>query len=142
MTNRSGTYGRFGNVNVHRVAYESLRGPIPKGLTIDHLCRNTICINPDHLEAVALTENIRRGFSPTAINRRKTKCPKGHEYTPRTLHGKMDGRECKPCNTERSLRWRLKQPVGYWRKYQNAEFEKESKNNPEADMFWNRKCSR
>ncbi len=45
----------------HRVAYELVKGPIPDGLQIDHLCRNRRCINPDHLEAVTNQENCQRG---------------------------------------------------------------------------------
>lgn len=45
----------------HRVVYELHRGPIPEGLHLDHLCRNPPCVNPDHLEPVTETENIRRG---------------------------------------------------------------------------------
>lgn len=46
----------------HRVAYELLVGPIPEGLTIDHLCRNTWCVNPAHMEPVTIQENLgRRG---------------------------------------------------------------------------------
>lgn len=45
----------------HRVMYERLRGPIPDGLELDHLCRSPSCVNPDHMEAVTHTENVRRG---------------------------------------------------------------------------------
>jgi len=45
----------------HRLMYERHRGPIPLGLTIDHLCRNRICGNPAHLEVTTIQENVRRG---------------------------------------------------------------------------------
>lgn len=44
----------------HRYSYELLVGPIPDGLTIDHLCRNRACVNPDHMEPVTQRENLRR----------------------------------------------------------------------------------
>lgn len=44
----------------HRVAYEYLVGPIPAGHDIDHLCRNTLCINPAHLEPVTRSKNAQR----------------------------------------------------------------------------------
>lgn len=57
-------YGRVSRDNVvdyaHRVAYELAVGPIPPGLTIDHLCRVRLCVNPTHLEPVTLAENTRR----------------------------------------------------------------------------------
>ena len=49
-----------GTALVHRVAYEQIVGPIPAGLHIDHLCRNRLCVNPDHLEPVTKYENDRR----------------------------------------------------------------------------------
>lgn len=45
----------------HRVFYERAKGPIPKGMQIDHLCRNTSCVNPEHLEVVTAAVNIQRG---------------------------------------------------------------------------------
>jgi hypothetical protein len=57
-------YGRISVNNrvfyVHRVSYETHVGPIPEGLTIDHLCRIRMCIEPTHLEPVTLAENTRR----------------------------------------------------------------------------------
>ncbi|MFI9344986.1 HNH endonuclease signature motif containing protein [Streptomyces sp. NPDC052773] len=56
-----GTVNAFGTVLLaHRAAYRLLVGPIPDGLTLDHLCRVTHCVNPDHLEPVTRRENIRR----------------------------------------------------------------------------------
>jgi HNH endonuclease len=44
----------------HRAMYEQEVGPIPEGLTLDHLCNVHACVNPAHLEPVTLQENIRR----------------------------------------------------------------------------------
>ena len=52
--------GHYRKKLAHRWVYEKLKGPIPNGLELDHLCRNTMCVNPDHLEPVTGTENIRR----------------------------------------------------------------------------------
>jgi hypothetical protein len=48
----------------HRVSYELAKGKIEKGLVIDHSCRKRSCINPDHLEAVTQSENVRRTWLP------------------------------------------------------------------------------
>jgi hypothetical protein len=44
----------------HRWMYERLVGPIPDGMTLDHLCLNKLYVNPQHLEVVTMTENNRR----------------------------------------------------------------------------------
>src|ERR1043166_7685871 len=62
--------------SAHRAAYESLVGPIPDGLQIDHRCRIRCCVNPAHLEPVTNVENQRRGLRGELT----THCPAGHEY--------------------------------------------------------------
>lgn len=93
--------GRGHQRGVHRLAYELVKGPIPEGLTIDHLCRVRLCINPDHLEAVTHRENVMRGIGPTAINARKTHCAQGHIYSAANTYngiGTHTGqRQCRKC---------------------------------------------
>lgn len=54
-------------VYAHRFAYELLVGPIPEGLTLDHLCRNRACVRPSHLEPVSLSENVRRAHAAKEV---------------------------------------------------------------------------
>jgi hypothetical protein len=82
----------------HRVAYEAAVGPIPTGLQLDHLCRTRRCVNPKHLEPVTLIENVLRGEGPSAINARKTHCPKGHPYNEANTYTLNGCRYCRKCN--------------------------------------------
>lgn len=74
------TVGGSHTKSAHRWMYEQVKGPIPDGMTLDHLCRKRDCVNPDHLEVVTMTENVLRGDGPTARNARKTHCARGHQY--------------------------------------------------------------
>jgi hypothetical protein len=82
---------------IHRLVWMELRGPIPDGLELDHLCRNRICVNPAHLEPVTNRENNLRGFSPAAVNARKTACKAGHPLSGDNLKMRRGKRECKEC---------------------------------------------
>ncbi len=84
----------------YRVMYELLKGDIPEGMTLHHLCRNPRCVNPDHLEPVSHAENTRRrGLPPMAVvNQAKTHCPKGHPLSGDNLTvGANGGRRCVAC---------------------------------------------
>lgn len=100
--NKYGIYFRAPEkpIGAHRYAYESLRGPIPKGMELDHLCRRPLCINPDHLEIVTSRVNTYRGFAPSAINKRKTVCGKcGNPFDKIRTNGH---RACMPCDRKRA----------------------------------------
>lgn len=60
------------SVLAHRRYFEQRHGPIPLDLQLDHLCRIRACVNPDHLELVTGSENVRRGsntrLTPEAVH--------------------------------------------------------------------------
>jgi hypothetical protein len=48
----------------HRVAFELTKGTLPLAVIhLDHLCRNTACVRPSHLQPVSRSENIQRGYA-------------------------------------------------------------------------------
>lgn len=97
-------YGHFAQggpskmILAHRWAYESMVGPIPEGLELDHLCRNKSCVRPDHLDPVTHAVNIER--NPNAINntgRLITHCPQNHPYDEANTRWYRGCRACRTC---------------------------------------------
>lgn len=114
-------YGMFTPINggpkvmAHRYAYEVTVGPIPGGLTIDHLCRNRACCNPAHMQPVTRGENaIRGGGLTVAIQRRHERaelaCTAGHPRTPEhaTREKSSGSWRCRTCRNEkrRTKEWK------------------------------------
>jgi hypothetical protein len=102
----------------HRAVYEALVEPITVEMTLDHLCRVRLCVNPDHLEEVTLGENLRRArcYRGRAIVvrpgleisarpiARPLYCPKGHPYTKSNSYVRPNGvRNCRECGRLRGL---------------------------------------
>ncbi len=92
----------------HRVAWEAQHGPIPKGLQLDHLCRNRACVNVEHMELVTSRENTLRGIGPTAKNSRKQQCKNGHSLQGDNLTLNGGHRVCKICHRAHSMTYRAK----------------------------------
>jgi hypothetical protein len=113
----------------HRVAYQELIGFIPDGLQLDHVvargCISRACCNPRHLEPVTHAVNSSRerltvaghevhidngrkvGALTGALNRAKTHCPIGHEYSGINLVMLAGGgRGCRTCRVRRTREWR------------------------------------
>lgn len=101
-TDRNGYAQRkFKGVNymIHRLMYENFVELIPKGLTIDHLCRVTTCINPAHLEAVPHRINILRSNNFMAMRAKQTHCANGHLFDEKNTYIRRNGgRLCRHCN--------------------------------------------
>lgn len=87
-------------VLAHRFSYELHCGSIPKGVEVDHLCRNTLCVNPKHMELVSHQENVLRGIGIASVNAHKTHCPAGHLYDASNTYWWQNSRGCRICRLE------------------------------------------
>ncbi|NBW14538.1 MAG: HNH endonuclease [Caulobacteraceae bacterium] len=92
----------------HRAAYENVMGPIPKGLVVDHICRNRKCVNVSHLRLLTDKENVLIGDGPTAKNKRLSHCKNGHLLSGENIavyvKGSTTHRHCIACGHERDER--------------------------------------
>ena len=89
--------------SAHRWVYETLVGPIPVGLDLDHVCRSRSCVNPAHLEPVTRSDNLRR--SPRS---NRTACPKGHNFSVENTYVRPSGyyRYCRTCHRQKEAKRR------------------------------------
>ncbi len=111
-------YGVFPTVGTsiaqaHRWIWEQLRGPIPEGMTIDHLCHNEAagrgecsglgkdcphrrCVDVEHMAVKSIIDNL---LASPNHNKHKTHCKHGHEFTPENTYNiRTGGRACRACH--------------------------------------------
>lgn len=101
-------------VAAHRFAYELWIGPIPDGMTVDHLCHDPVacspgpcahraCVNPDHLAVAPIRDNVLRGGGPSARNATAVECVHGHPLSGDNLVVTSKGwRVCRECGRRSS----------------------------------------
>lgn len=100
-------YGQWRGRRAHRVAFAAVFGEIPNGMVIDHMCGNTKCVNPYHLDAVTSRINtIRSGKTLARQNAMKTVCPRGHAMSGENVRIYKGSRYCRQCEFIRSRRRR------------------------------------
>ncbi len=83
----------------HRFSLFSHGIKLIEGFEVDHLCRNSKCVNPEHLEQVIHQQNVLRGISFPAVNFQKTHCKNGHEFNEKNtyIHPTNGERHCRIC---------------------------------------------
>lgn len=110
---------------LHRISWQILNGPIPKGTLIDHKCHNEAlaegkceggkscvhraCVNPSHLRAISHLENVQAGARLLSNN---INCVNGH-LVAENLEYRPSGRAfCRSCRTESNLGSMVRMKVG------------------------------
>lgn len=93
-------------VQVHRLVWEWVHGPIPDKMVLDHVeCRNRRCANVDHLRLV--TKRVNDTENRIHASSARTHCPKNHPYdAENTIITKRGWRVCRECNKERCRKTR------------------------------------
>lgn len=98
---------RFGETAgvTHRLTYQHLRGPIPEGMVLDHLCRRRACCNPAHAEAVTNHDNTLRGYATLHKGGKCIRCSKPRTRARKCAKSRNGVRyDCEWCEIERHKR--------------------------------------
>jgi len=106
--NGYGKLNRDGQHLAHRWYYIAAKGDIPEGLELDHLCRNRGCVNPDHLEPVTKSENLKRSPLVGKCRAEPTHCNNGHAYEGKNYRRRSPrgAPYCQQCHNEYKRRKR------------------------------------
>lgn len=99
---------RYGTT-AHRAAWVHVNGQIPRGMTVDHICRNRQCVNTQHLRLISNLENARRNAPGRDFNIGDA-CARGHSAD-ELVTVTRQGRPSTTCGTCRKIRTRR----GNWR---------------------------
>jgi hypothetical protein len=108
------------STRIYRYLFEKEHGPIPKGMTIDHLCFNLRCVNIRHLEMVSHAENARRYWDrlqpQRTTGRVRGLCIKGHDLTDAWVS--REGKKfCRKCHKRRSKEYVDRQKLRHFRSF-------------------------
>lgn len=93
-------------ISAHRLSYLLFNGNLEPTLDIDHLCKNIVCVNPEHIRQTSRKENNLNSTSPSRAHALKTHCAKGHEYSlENTYRNPTNGsRGCRICRKNVAIR--------------------------------------
>lgn len=109
-------YGNFGTKfgrKAHRFSFQLHNGDLVNGLSIDHLCNNKKCCNPEHLDQVSITENLKRASHQiSTINSQKTHCIRNHSLTGYNLisYNTKEGKK-RMCRTCKNMTSRISRKI-------------------------------
>jgi hypothetical protein len=118
--NKAG-YGMIGSggdksrpLMAHRVAYETYVGPVPPGKELHHLCRNKLCVNPEHLFPVSRLTHNRLPGHVQHKREQQTHCPAGHPWAEYRVEWK-GGRRCSECSRISARRYHARKRKAHCR---------------------------